>query len=67
MIPCVLFGAERSFSIHPGSIHIIGFGFDGTACFRKGTKEGPDGLRSVSEDIESYSPYLDADLEDYES
>ncbi|MBR37695.1 MAG: agmatinase [Idiomarina sp.] len=60
------FGAERSFSIHPGSIHIIGFGFDGTACFRKGTKEGPDGLRSVSEDIESYSPYLDADLEDYE-
>lgn len=59
------FGAERSFAIHPGHTHIIGFGFDGTACFRKGTREGPDGLRSVSEDIESYSPYLDADLDDY--
>ena len=60
------FGAERSFAIQPGHTHIIGFGFDGTACFRKGTREGPDGLRAVSEDIESYSPYLDADLEDYE-
>ena len=51
--------------MHSGHTHILGFGFDGTACFRKGTKEGPDGLRSVSEDIESYSPYLDADLEDH--
>lgn len=60
------FGADRSFHIHPGHTHIIGFGFDGTACFRKGTKDGPDGLRAVSEDIESYSPYLNADMEDYE-
>ena len=58
------FGAEHSTDLHPGHTHILGFGFDGTACFRKGTKEGPDGLRAVSEDIESYSPYLDADLED---
>src|SRR5690606_2641581 len=40
----------------------IGFGFDGTACFRKGTRMGPDALRDVSEDIESYSPYLDQDI-----
>lgn len=60
------FSAERAFDIHPGHIHLLGFGFDGTACFRKGTREGPDGLRAVSEDIESYSPYLDADLEDHE-
>lgn len=59
------FGAEHSTELHSDHTHILGFGFDGTACFRKGTKEGPDGLRSVSEDIESYSPYLDADLEDH--
>jgi agmatinase len=59
------FGAEHSTELHSGHTHILGFGFDGTACFRKGTKEGPDALRSVSEDIESYSPYLDADLEDH--
>lgn len=58
------FGAEDERALHANRTHIIGFGFDGTACFRKGTKDGPDGLRSVSEDIESYSPYLDADLHD---
>ncbi|PWW33891.1 agmatinase [Idiomarina loihiensis] len=58
------FGSQYSTDIHPGHTHILGFGFDGTACFRKGAREGPDGLRAVSEDIESYSPYLDADLED---
>lgn len=46
----------------PGT-YLVGFGFDGTACFRKGTKDGPDGLRDVSDGIESYSPYLDRDLE----
>lgn len=58
------FGAEDARALYSNRTHIIGFGFDGTACFRKGTKDGPDGLRSVSEDIESYSPYLDADLHD---
>lgn len=48
-------GSER---IHQNSTHIIGFGFDGTACFRKGTKEGPDALRVISDGIEDYSPYL---------
>ena len=56
------FGATTDHAIHANRTHIIGFGFDGTACFRKGTRNGPDGLRAVSEDIESYSPYLDADL-----
>ncbi|WP_241967724.1 agmatinase [Pseudidiomarina insulisalsae] len=58
------FGAKVDDAIHANSTHMIGFGFDGTACFRKGTRNGPDGLRAVSEDIESYSPYLDADLFD---
>ncbi|WP_245622267.1 agmatinase [Pseudidiomarina woesei] len=58
------FGAQTDAAIYANGTHIIGFGYDGTACFRKGTRNGPDGLRSVSEDIESYSPYLDADLFD---
>ncbi|WP_244993746.1 agmatinase [Pseudidiomarina sediminum] len=59
------FGAEVDATVHANATHMIGFGFDGTACFRKGTRNGPDGLRAVSEDIESYSPYLDADLFDH--
>lgn len=50
--------------IFANAIHMIGFGFDGTACFRKGTKHGPDALRAVSDDIETYSPYLDQDISD---
>lgn len=41
--------------------HIIGFEFDGTASFRKGTVNGPDAIRAVADGIESYSPYLDRD------
>lgn len=59
------FGADITKQVFPGHTHIIGFGFDGTACFRKGTRHGPDGLRAISEDIESYSPYQDFDLEDF--
>ncbi|MGJ8693348.1 MAG: agmatinase [Thalassotalea sp.] len=51
--------------IYQNTAHIIGFEFDGTACFRKGTKAGPNAIRAISGDIESYSPYLNADLEDY--
>ncbi|WP_194757471.1 agmatinase [Aliidiomarina indica] len=60
------FGADLATEIQSNKTYIIGFGFDGTACFRKGTRYGPNGLRSISEDIESYSPYLDADLDDHE-
>lgn len=59
------FGARTDQAVFKDSTHMIGFGFDGTACFRKGTRNGPDALRAVSEDIESYSPYLDADLHDH--
>lgn len=59
------FGADVARQLYPGHTHLVGFGFDGTACFRKGTRHGPDGLRSISEDIESYSPYQDFDLEDF--
>ncbi len=55
---------KESNDLKPNSLNLIGFGFDGTACFRKGTKSGPDAIRAVSDGIESYSPYLDDDLED---
>lgn len=56
--------AQQTAKLQPDAIHLIGFEFDGTACFRKGARLGPDALRVVSDGIESYSPYLDADLED---
>lgn len=49
--------------IFTNTVHLIGFEFDGTACFRKGTKDGPNALRDVSDGIESYSPYLDDDID----
>ena len=55
---------KESNELNPNSLNLLGFGFDGTACFRKGTKSGPDAIRAVSDGIESYSPYLDDDLED---
>ncbi|MDN3652073.1 agmatinase [Thalassotalea ponticola] len=56
--------AAPATGIFADTIHLIGFGFDGTACFRKGTKDGPDALRAVSDGIESFSPYLNADVDD---
>ena len=53
-------------AVYADTTHIVGFEFDGTACFRKGTKYGPNALRAVSDGIESYSPYLDDDLENYQ-
>ena len=47
------------------AVHLLGFPFDGTACFRKGACDGPQAIRDVSDGYESYSPYLNADLEDY--
>ncbi len=51
--------------ISEAGVYLIGFGFDGTASFRKGTKYGPAAIREVSEGVESYSPYLNLDLEDF--
>lgn len=57
---------EQASSLKEKGTYLVGFGFDGTACFRKGTKHGPDAIRKVSTGIESYSPYLDHDIEDCE-
>lgn len=43
---------------------LFGCPFDGTASFRPGARFGPEAIRSVSDGLESYSPLLDADLEE---
>jgi agmatinase len=48
-------------------LYLLGFGFDKTACFRKGASKGPLAIRECSPHIESYSPYLHMDLEDFSS
>jgi len=58
-------GANPAQSIQKNSTHIIGFCFDGTTSFRPGARFGPDGARDGSYGIETYSPYLDRDIEDY--
>jgi agmatinase len=46
-------------------VNILGIPYDETACFRKGAWFGPGAIRTVSDGLESYSPYLDLDLEDF--
>ena len=68
MQPCEHYeGANVSNVIRSQSSHILGFEFDGTACFRKGTVNGPNACRAVSDGIETYSFYLDLDTEDLPS
>lgn len=55
-------GAARSFA--PGATVLFGVGYDGTTSFRPGTRFGPDAIRRASDGLETYSPRLDADLED---
>ena len=46
-------------------IVLFGAGFDGTTSFRAGTRFAPSAIRSESFGIETYSPYQDKDLTDY--
>jgi agmatinase len=54
----------QSDQIQARKVHLLGFEFDGTACFRKGAALGPDAIRMASPGLESYSPYLQDDLEE---
>ena len=44
--------------------YLVGFCFDGTACFRKGARLGPSAIREASYGVETFSPYLNLDLDD---
>ena len=46
-------------------IVLFGAGFDGTTSFRPGTRFGPSAIRNESFGIETYSPYQDKDMLDY--
>jgi agmatinase len=43
---------------------IVGLPFDNASSYRKGARFGPSEIRIASQSIESYSPYVDRDLED---
>lgn len=55
---------ESQPALTPGAPCLLGVPYEGTACFRKGTIDGPDAVRAVSDGLESYSPPLDRDLRD---
>ena len=47
------------------SIVIFGAPFDSTTSYRAGARFGSRTMRAESYEIETYSPLLDRDLEDY--
>jgi len=55
---------DSASEVRGNTTHLIGFEFDGTACYRKGALEGPDDIRRQSPGIESFSPYLNHDTQD---
>lgn len=52
-------------TIEENGTYIVGFPFDGTTSFRPGARFGPNALREASFGIETYSPYLERDTNDY--
>jgi agmatinase len=44
---------------------LFGSPFDGTASYRAGSRFAPMEIRNISESLETYSPYLQLDLQDY--
>ncbi|WP_330626402.1 agmatinase [Vallitalea guaymasensis] len=50
---------------HDADIVICGVPFDGTCSNRPGTRFGPDGVRAEIDGLETYSPYQDEDMIDY--
>ncbi len=45
-------------------IYLLGINYDGSACYRKGTRNGPDAIRQASQNLESFSPYQQKQLTD---
>jgi agmatinase len=51
-------------SLADARIVIYGIPFEGRVNLRKGADSGPRDLRLASDSIETYSPFLDRDLDD---
>ncbi len=56
-------GCDKSFE--ESDVVIFGAPFDGTCSYRPGSRFAPNKIRIDSYGLETYSPYLDRDLEDY--
>lgn len=52
-------------SFEESGVVLVGAPFDGTTSFRPGTRFAPPQIRIDSYGLETYSPYLELDLEDY--
>ena len=50
-------------NLEQANILLIGIPFDGTSSFRSGSRFAPDSVRIHSDGLETYSPYLDDDIE----
>jgi len=59
------FATQQAQTLLTDSLLIVGFCYDGTTSFRPGSRFGPDAVRDASFGLETYSPYLDKDLEQY--
>ena len=58
----IFMGAKRN--IDNCKVSILGVPYDGTSCFRPGSRFGPAAIREDSYGIETYCPQLNLDLED---
>ncbi len=60
----VQFLASSAREILPGRPAILGCPLDVTSTYRSGSDIAPNAIRMASDSIETYSPFLDMDLED---
>lgn len=52
-------------SFEDARIVLFGAPYDSTTSYRPGARQGPDAMRRESFGIETYSPHLDGDIEDF--
>lgn len=62
-LPTKFLGCDKTFN--DSDYVIFGAPFDGTTTFRPGTRFAPQTMRSESIGLETYSPYFDIDIEDF--
>ena len=55
---------EAQRNIDNCTVSLLGVPYDGTSCFRPGSRFGPSAIREDSYGIETYCPQLNLDLED---
>ena len=58
----IFMGSKRN--IDNCNVSLLGVPYDGTSCFRPGSRFGPSAVREDSYGIETYCPQLNLDLED---